>query len=203
MGAVPTARARQTAAALALAAAAATGLVGCGGSSTTTTAAGAAPTTVAGSFASCMGSRGIPAGAVAALEQRRAPSTTAATPADPGGGDGSAGAAPPSLPPGVTRAQLHDALRACRGDLPGGRLGHRRSQALAAYRSCMAAHGVTLPSGHLVVPLAPSASTGTPVAPGPPATVAPSALQAAEAACAPLRPAHHPGPATAAGPGAA
>jgi hypothetical protein len=160
-----------------------------GPSTTTTTVAGQA------AFVSCMERQGIPASAATRLGGRPGG-------AGPAGGSvpsGSAPGTPPSLPAGVTQAQLRTALRACRGLLPpgagsGGGI-RANSPAAAAYRNCLQLHGVTLPP--------PGSRTSTTTAAGSTTTggagnggrgiggldTSNPTVQAALAACAPLRPA--------------
>ena len=119
------------------------------------------------------------------------------------------GGTPPSLPAGVTQAQLRAARQACRSLLPAGSGfggGNRvTSPAAAAYRNCLQLHGVTLPTpgsrttsttavGSSTTAPPPSTSTGNGGAGnggrgfGGLDTSNPT-VQAALAACASLRPA--------------
>jgi hypothetical protein len=86
-----------------------------------------------------------------------------------GGGFRGDGGSPPSTTPGQTfptrptvPSQYQAAYSTCRADLPTGGFGGGgaavNSPAFAAYRNCLAIHGVTLPS----TPPSSSGSTGTP-----------------------------------------
>lgn len=187
--------------------AAAFGLAACGSStstaSPTTTAAASPATTTAGSgrrgaFTSCMESKGIPASALTGFGRRGGPGGTGSPPSLPagetpptggfgGGGSGGFGPGgsipvPTNLPAGVTAAQFQAAFAACRSTLGGG-FGGINAPAFAAYRNCLITHGVNVPAA------GPGATTTSTAAGATTTTVAASVLQAAQAACAPLRPA--------------
>lgn len=191
----------------------------CGGSSKVVSGPSTTATTVKGqaAFVSCMEKQGIPASAATQYGARRsragAPGDTTPGGSAPAGGaaSGGGGGTPPSLPDGVTQAQLRTALQACRSLLPAGsglgRGNRLNSPAEAAYRNCLQVHGVTLPTpgsrtstttaaGSSTTSTAPSstaAGNGGPGIGGGLDTSDP-AVKAALAACAPLRPA--PGGAT-------
>lgn len=101
-----------------------------------------------------------------------------------GGGFGPGGSipVPTNLPAGVTAAQYQAAFAACRSTLGGG-FGGINAPAFAAYRNCLITHGVNVPA------TGPGATTTSTAAGATTTTVAASVLQAAQAACAPLRPA--------------
>jgi hypothetical protein len=126
----------------------AAGLAACGGSSTkatsspsTTAKAGTASTAA---YTSCLEQHGIPSSAASQLAAggRRGLGGGGARGPESGG-------TPPSLPGGVTAAQLRTANQACRSLNPNrGRFGGGplNSAAFAAYRNCLQLHGVTLPT---------------------------------------------------------
>jgi hypothetical protein len=172
----------------------AAGLAACGGSSTkatsspsTTAKAGTASTAA---YTSCLEQHGIPSSAASQLAAggRRGLGGGGARGPESGG-------TPPSLPGGVTAAQLRTANQACRSLDPNrGRFGGGplNSAAFAAYRNCLQLHGVTLPMPGSSTTTAPgsSSSSSTPgggrgfggLDPNNPT------VQAAMQACAALRP---------------
>ena len=135
-------------AALTLAAAAALA-AGCSGSSpsskvsatpTTATLTTAAPTSGGAPAAAASSGGGPSAGLTDFLACMR--DNGVSVPAQASGG----GAQPPNLG-GVDQAKLADAQKACQAKLPAGASpAAGSSSAFAAYRSCMADHGVTLPT---------------------------------------------------------
>lgn len=129
----------------------------CGGSTKVVSGPSTTATTVKSqaAFVSCLEKQGIPASAATQLGTRPrgggpGGSAPAGSPSSGGAAAGSGGATRPSLPAGVTQAQLRSAEQACRSVLPAGSGfgggGRFTSPALAAYRNCLQLHGVTLPT---------------------------------------------------------
>ncbi|HUI49709.1 MAG TPA: hypothetical protein VL119_13510 [Acidimicrobiia bacterium] len=176
---------------------AALALAACGGSSGPSASASTAPSTTTGgaggggfgaaltAFRNCMSSHGV------TLPQRNRgangtpPSTTPGEtrPRTGGGfGFGFGGGDPAARfnnpPAGVDPTKYKDALAACRSTLPTGNGAFQNNSAFAAYRSCLADHGVTLPAAGSA-----GNTTGTTFSRNDPK------VQAAMKTCAPLLPA--------------
>jgi hypothetical protein len=188
--------------ALLLFAAGAVLLAGCGDAASGTSASGAT-TTTQDAFRSCLARHGVD---LPDFGRRGQPPGGGAPPGSSiseggGAGQGGAGQFARRLPKGVDQQDLQQAMDACRslrpaGGFGGGRGGGFDSQAFAAYRSCMQDHGVTLPTGGFGRGARGGAAGGsttsvpTSVPSSPPTSIdrTSPAYQAADQACAALRP---------------
>ena len=125
-------------------------LAACGGGSSKTKAA--APTTTTSidrrgarqAFRQCMTQHGV--NYPTTTTQAGAPPSTNQGGGGPRGGGFGGGGGLRQPPPGVDQATFDSAMQACQSMLPQGGYGGANNSAFQAYRSCLADHGVPVPT---------------------------------------------------------